>query len=239
VFLPRRLRALATHRSQIIISSTSNQSNGAGMTSEKSSESTKVLDFLMIFKTKLFLMFVIVFAISLILLGFPNLAPGLMASSRNVLSAFTSVFVHKDLAHLGASLILTLTVLLLYSLSNTIAGKSSGNFIILAIWISTISASLAFVNLAPNARVGGSSGLVSAFLSGAVVTAYLNAYEDPVRHNRVFQLIIGTILVVAFVILNLNVDAETNVTIHLSSFLYMAVLMLGKRFLSSFFSKKD
>ena len=209
------------------------------MTSEKPSESTRISDFFTIFKTKLLLMFVIVFAISSVLLGFPSLASGLMASSRNVVSAFTAVFVHKDLAHLGSSLILTLAVLLLYSLSNTISGKSSDNFIILAIWISTISASLAFVNLAPNARVGGSSGLVSAFLSGAVVTAYLNAWTEPVRRNRAFQIIIGTILVGAFVTLNLNVDAETNVTVHLSAFLYMAALMLAKRFLSSFFSKKD
>jgi membrane associated rhomboid family serine protease len=182
-------------------------------------------------------MFAIVFATSLILLGLPSLSGVLMASARNIPSAFTAVFVHKDLVHLGANLLLTLAVLLLYSLSNMISGKKSDNFLVLAIWIATVSATLAFVNLAPNARVGGSSGLVSAFMSGAVVTACLNAWVEPVPRNKAFQLVIGTLLVCAFAVLNLNVDPETNVAVHLSAFFYMAVLMLAKRFLSSFLSR--
>jgi len=193
----------------------------------------------MIVKSRLFVMFAVVFGVSLVLLGFPTVASSLMASTRNVLSAFTAVFFHKDLAHLGSSVLLTLAVMLLYSVSNMISGRNSDNFFIVAIWIATVAASLAFVNLWPNARLGGSSGLVSAFIGGTVVTAYLNAWTETARSNKVFQAAVGTFLVVAFVILNLNVDSRTMVTVHLSAFLYMAVLVVTYRFLSSFFSKGE
>ena len=207
------------------------------MNSEESSE-LRVTDILLIFKTKLFLMFVLVFLVSLILLGFPELSSMLMASSRNILSAFTSVFVHIDLAHLGASVTLTLAVLLLYSLSMRISGRKTDNFFILAIWVSTVFATLAFVNLAPNARLGGSSGLVSAFLSGAVVTAYVSAWIETARRTKIAQIAIGTVLVATFVVLNLNVGSGTMAIVHLSAFFNMAVLVLAKLFFSSFFSKK-
>lgn len=208
------------------------------MNSEESSE-LRVTDILLIFKTKLFLMFVLVFLVSLILLDFPELSSMLMASSRNILSAFTSVFVHIDLAHLGASATLTLAVLLLYSLSTKISRRKTDNFLIVAIWVSTVFATLAFVNLAPNARLGGSSGLVSAFLSGAVVTAYVSAWIETARRTKIAQIAIGTVLVATFVVLNLNVGSGTMAIVHLSAFFNMAVLVLAKLFFSSFFSKKS
>jgi len=208
------------------------------MSSVKSSD-LRLSDILLIFRTKLFLMFAFVFGTSLVLVIFPNFSPILMASSRNVLTAFTSVFVHKDIVHLAASATLTLAALLLYSISNTISGKKSENFIILAIWLSAAAATLAFVNTAPNARLGGSSSLVSAFLCGVAVTAYINAWTEPAPRIKVAQIVIGTVLVAAFVALNLNVDSGWMVTLHLTAFLYMAVIVLAKRFLSSFFSSKN
>ena len=208
------------------------------MTSVKSSD-IRLSDILLIFKTKLFLMFAVVFGTSLVLLTFPSLAPILMASSRNIIGAFTSVFVHRDLTHLAASATLTLAALLLYSVSNTISGKKSENFIILAIWFSAAAATLAFVNLAPNARLGGSSSLVSAFLCGVAINAYINAWTEPAPRMKVAQIAIGTVLVTTFVALNLNVDSSWMVTLHLTAFLYMAVIVLTKRFLSLFFSSKD
>jgi hypothetical protein len=196
----------------------------------------RLTDILAIFKTKLFLMFAVIFGASLALLTFPSIAPVLMASPRNALTAFTSVFVHKDLTHLAASGALTLAALLLYSISNTISGKKSDNFIMLAIWVSTAAATLAFVNMAPNARLGGSSGLVSAFLCGVAVTAYLNAATEPAPRVRLVQIAIGTILVATFVALNMEVDSGMMVTVHITAFLYMAAIVLAKRFLSSFFS---
>ena len=214
-----------------------NQSNELGMNSKVSLE-PRVKDILRVFKTNLSLMFVLVFGASLILLAFPDLASTLMASSRNILSAFTSVFVHRDLAHLAASVTLTLAILLLYSLSITISCKKSNNFFILAIWISTVFATLAFVNLAPNARLGGSSGLVSAFLSGAVITAYVGAWSEPVLRIKIAQIAIGTVLVAIFVVLNLNVGSGSMVIVHLSAFFNMTVIVLAKLFFSSFFSKR-
>lgn len=208
------------------------------MNPEQTSESTQP-NILSVFKSRLFLMFAAVYATSLILLAFPEFAPVLMASSRNIGSAFTSVFVHRDLAHLGASIAMTCAILLLYSISNSISGKKSDNFLILAAWLSAAAATLAFVNLAPNARLGGSSGLVSALLCGVAVTSYVNAWTEPKSRLRVVQVAIGSVLVAAFIALNLNVESSWMVTLHLTAFLYMTVLILTKRFLSSFFSDKN
>jgi membrane associated rhomboid family serine protease len=184
-------------------------------------------------------MFIIVFSISLLLLFLPNFAATLMASSQNIPSAFTSVFVHKDFTHLGTNIILALTALLLYSPSTAISGKRNGTFIVLAIWISTILANLAYLNTAPYSRIGGASGLVSAFLGGAMTIAYLNARTEPVPRTKAVQFFLGTLLLVVFIVLNLNVDADASMAVHLSSFFNTVVLMLAKHFLSSFFSKKD
>jgi hypothetical protein len=227
-----------THQKTLNNPQSNSNSVEAEMTSFESSD-IRLSDILLIFKTKLFLMFAVVFGTSLILLTLPSLAPILMASSRNIPSAFTSVFVHRNLTHLAASATLTLAALLLYSISNTISGKKSDNFIMLAIWLSAAAATLAFVNLAPNARLGGSSSLVSAFLCGVAVTAYINAYTEPTTRVKVAQITIGTVLVGAFVALNLNVGSSWMVTLHLTAFLYMAVMVLTKRFLSSFFSSKS
>ena len=208
------------------------------MNSEESSD-LHMTDVLHIFQTKLFLIFTLVFLVSLVLLGFPDLASKLMATSRNIFSAFTSVFVHKDLAHLGASITLTLAVFLLYSLSITISRRKTDNFFIVAIWASTVFAALAFVNLAPNARLGGSSGLVSAFLSGAVVTAYVGAWIETARRTKIAQITIGTVLLATFVVLNLNVGSGTMAIVHLSAFFNMAVIVLAKLFFSSLFSRRS
>jgi membrane associated rhomboid family serine protease len=203
------------------------------------SEAFRALDFLAIFKTRFFFMFIIVFSVSSLLLCLPNLDAAWMASSQNIESAFTSVFVHRDFTHLIANITLSLVALLLYSISNTISGNGKDNFLILAVWTSAVLANLAYAKTIPYAISYGSSGLVSAFLSGVIIIAYLNAWTEPVPRVKVAQFAIGTFLLAAFVALNLDVDPDTNVAVHLNSFFYMAVLMLAKRFLSSFFSKTD
>jgi hypothetical protein len=67
----------------------------------------------------------------------------------------------------------------------------------------------------------------------------LNAWAESVPRVKVVQFAIDTFLFAAFVALNLDVNPDTNVAVHLSSFFNTAVLMLAKRFLCSFFSKTD
>jgi hypothetical protein len=209
------------------------------MNSEKPSESIRALGFSMIFKNSLCLMFVIVFSVSSFLLCFPKLDPAWAASSQNIENAFASVFVHKNFTDLIANVMLAFALLLTYSISNAISGTRNDNFIILAIWISAILANLAYVKTMPYSSSCGSSGLVSAFLSGVMVIAYLNAWAESVPSIKVAQFVIGTFLLAAFIALNLYVNPDTNVFVHLNSFFNMTILMLTKRFLSSFFSKAD
>lgn len=210
-----------------------------GMNSEKPLDSFRALDLLVTFKTSLCFMFITVFSVSSLLLCLPNLGAALTASPQNIQSAFTSVLVHKDFTHLIANVILAFAALLVYSISNTISGTGNGNFIILATWISAILANLAYEKTMPYSISYGSSGLVSAFLSGVMIIAYLNAWAESVPRVKVAQFVIGTFLLAAFVALNLDVNPDTNVTVHLNSFFNMAFLMLAKRFLSSLFSKTD
>jgi hypothetical protein len=209
------------------------------MNSEKPLESIRALDFSMIFKNSLCFMFATVFLLSSLLLCFPNLDPTLAASSQNIESVFASVFIHKDFTHLIANAILAFALLLTYSISNAISGTRKDNFVILAIWISAILANLACVKTMPYLSSYGSSGLVSAFLSGVMVVAYLNAWAESVPSVKAAQFAIGTFLLAAFIALNLYVNPDTNVNVHLNAFANMAILMLAKRFLSSFFSKTD
>ncbi len=207
------------------------------MESFKHSTAYEPVRFLKIYKNYLCLTFIIVFSISLLLLGFPSLTSALMTSSDSILSAFTSVFVHKDLAHLGANVIVAFITLTFYSLSNRISAAKNGNFIIAAIWISTILANLAFVRTLPYMKIGGSSGLVSATMSAVMIATFFNAWAEPVRRRKAAQIVMGVFLLVAFVVLNVNVNPDTNVTVHLSSFSYTALIMLAKQFFSSYFSR--
>lgn len=209
------------------------------MTSEKPSRYLGALDFLIFFKTNLCFMFVIVFSLSSFLLCLPNLDTILVTSSQSIQGAFASIFVHKDFTHLIANALLAFAALIAYSISNTISDTGNDNFIVLAMWISALLANLAYVKTIPYLISFGSSGLVSALLCGVTIISYMNAWVDPLPRVKVIQFAIGTFLFGAFIALNLNVNPDTNVAVHLSSFSYMAMLMLGKRFLSSFFSKTD
>lgn len=203
---------------------------------EKPAQSIKLLD---IFKTNLCFMFIIIFSLSSLLLCLPNFDAALMTSSQSIQSAFASVFVHKDFTHLIANVMLAFAALLAYSISNTISNIRSDYFIILAIWISAILAHLAYEKTMLYSVSYGSSGLVSALLGGVMIIAYLNAWAESTPRIRVAQFAIGTFFLAAFVALNLDVNPAMNVAVHLSSFLYAAVLILAKRFLASFFSKTD
>ena len=209
------------------------------MHKQKFPESFKASDFLMILKNNLCFTFIIIFSVSSLLLCFPNLNAAWTATSQNVESAFTSVFVHKDFTHLAANVMLAFVALLAYSISSAISGTRNGNFIILATWASAILANLAYQKTIPCSISYGSSGLVSAFLSGVIIIAYLNAWAEPAPRLKLAQFAIGTFLLAAFIALNLDVSPDTNVTAHLSAFFNMAFLMLTKRFLSAFFSKTD
>lgn len=187
-----------------------------------------VRDSLGIFKSKICLMFVIVFCLSLSLLYLPNLAIDLMASSQNILGVVTGIFVNKDFGYLIGNFLLAFITLLFYFVSSTISGIRNDKFLAMGIWFSAILANFAYVFISPYSRVGGSSGLVSAFLGGVVVLAYVSAYIEPVRSSKIIQSIIGSFLFTIFIILNLNTASDINVPVHLMSFSVMAFLSLLK-----------
>jgi len=225
--------------SQVIILRTCNSDTGTGMDSERLSHPFRALDFLMIFKSNLCLMFIMVFSASSFLLCFPNLDAAFMAPSQNILGAFASVFVHRDFTHLVANVLLALAALLAYSMSNAISGIRGDNFVVFAVWISAVLANLGYVRTLPYLISYGSSGLVSALLSGVVIVAFSNAWAESVPRVKVAQAAIAVFFFAAFIALNLDVAPEMNVGIHLRSFVNMGVLMFGRRFLTSFFSKTD
>jgi membrane associated rhomboid family serine protease len=170
-------------------------------------------------------MFVIVLFLSLLLLYLPQTATNLMASSQNILGVVTSIFVHKDVTHLGVNMLIAFSALLFYSLASSISGIRNESFTIVTIWISAILANLAYVLIYPNSRVGGSSGLVSAFLASIATFAYINAWTQTVQRHRIVQSLIGTYLFAVFIVLNLNTSPDTNVIVHLLSF-FIAVFLV-------------
>lgn len=199
--------------------------------------SIRILDSFKIYKSKICLMFVIVFSLSLVLLYLQPDSTALMASSQNISGVVTSIFVHKDIVHLGVNLTLAFTALLLYSFSSIISGGRDDNFMVLAIWLSTIVATLAYVFMFPHSRVAGSSGLVSAFLGGIMTFAFLDAWAESALSAKTIQSIIGTFFFIAFIYLNLNVDPDTNVVVHLMSFSIMVFLVLLKPFWHTILAK--
>jgi membrane associated rhomboid family serine protease len=174
-----------------------------------------------------------------------------MASSQNIPGVVTSVFINKDFGDFSGNLFVAFVVLSFYSLSSTISGKRNDNLFIVAMWVSAILANLAFVLMSPaylTIHAGssgltyvwvlpttyGSSGLVSAFLSGVIILAYKSAWAEPVLRFK--QFVIGIGLFALFIVLNLNVSPSTNIAVHLMSFLIMVFFVLSKRFWTWLFS---
>jgi membrane associated rhomboid family serine protease len=182
-------------------------------------------------------MFAIVFSLSLVLLYLQPDSTALMASSQNIPGVVTSIFVHKDIVHLGVNLTLAFTALLLYSFSNIISGRRNDNFMVMATLLSAILANLAYVFMSPYSRVAGSSGLVSAFLGGIMTFAFLDAWTESALAAKTIQSIIGTFFFSAFIYLNLTVGPDTNVVVHLMSFSIMVFLVSLKPFWNTILAK--
>lgn len=203
------------------------------MQSENRFKSIRILDFFKIYKSKIFLMFMIVFSLSLLLFYLPQVSTDLIASSQNIPGTITAILVHKDFTHLGINFLLAFAALLLYSLSSTISGIRHDNFILPAIWFSAILANLVYVIMSPNSSVSGSSGLVSAFLGGVMTFAYISAWNESVQRLKVIQSTIGMFLFITFIVLNLNTNPDINIIVHLMSFSIMVFLVLLKHALNS------
>lgn len=191
----------------------------------KSLKST-ISGLLRIYLSKICLMFVMVLFLSLLLLYLPQTAANLKASSQNIFGVVTSILVHKDVAHLGANMLIAFWALLFYSLTSSISGMRNESFTIIAIWVSAILANLAYVFICPTKTVGGSSGLVSAFLAGIATFAYIDARAQTVQRHKIIQSFIGTLLFAAFIVLNLNTSPDTNVIVHLLSFFIAVILVM-------------
>jgi hypothetical protein len=82
--------------------------------------------------------------------------------------------------------------LLLYSLSSIISGTRNDSFMALAAGLSAILANLAYAFTSPYSSVAGSSGLVSAFLSGTMIFAFLGAWAESTLSTKTIQSVIGT-----------------------------------------------
>ncbi|MGD6935084.1 MAG: hypothetical protein ACQCN5_12845 [Candidatus Bathyarchaeia archaeon] len=149
-----------------------------------------------------------------------------MASSQNFIGVFSSVIVHRDIGHLTANMFLAFATLLLYSFSTTFSGNRQYLSMTIIIWISAIIANLGYILLFPFYSVGGSSGLVSAFLGAVVMVAFLSALKETVASAKFVQSIIGIIVFCIFIAINIGVSADTNVIVHLTSFLLAAIVVL-------------